>query len=112
MTHGLPKLMGYTEMLQRFGDPIGLGVEISLILAIFAELVCSFLVAIGLFTRLAAIPPMITMFVAFLIVHAADPFGRKELAFLYLGMFLVVFLLGPGRFSLSRFLRVKNPLLQ
>lgn len=112
MTHGLPKLLSYSDVLSRFVDPIGVGVEISLALVIGAELFCSFLVAIGLFTRLACIPPIITMAVAFFIVHAPDPFGRKELAFLYMGMFTVIFLLGPGRYSLSRIFKIKNPLLQ
>ena len=35
--------------------------------------------------------------------HGADPFQKKELALLYLLMSAVIFLLGPGRFSLDTF---------
>jgi putative oxidoreductase len=46
---------------------------------------------------------MITMGVAFLLVHGAKFGGPKggELAFIYLGGFLAIFLAGPGRFSID-----------
>ncbi len=66
LTHGIPKLMRLfgSDPIQ-FGDPIGIGVEASLTLAVFSEVICSVLIIIGLGTRLAAIPLIITMAVAF-----------------------------------------------
>src|SRR5690606_10514678 len=64
-THGIPKLMKlFGEGEIQFADPIGLGVEFSFILAIFAEFFCSVLIVIGFATRLATIPIIITMLVA------------------------------------------------
>lgn len=60
------------------------------------------LVALGLFTRPAALMLLTTMCVAFFMQHAADPFKIKEPAFLY-GTFALTFLfLGSGRFALDR----------
>ena len=60
--HGWGKLLNFSEYAEKFPDPIGLGVTVSLILAIFAEFVCSILVVLGLATRLAVIPLIDTVF--------------------------------------------------
>lgn len=99
LTHGWPKVQKVIEGNFQFGDPIGLGPEVSLILAAFAEGICSILLILGLVTRLALIPLIINMAVAFFIVHAGDDFGTKELSLLYLGMFVTLFLTGPGKIS-------------
>lgn len=102
LTHGIPKLIklfGSEEIA--FADPYGLGMGISLALAVFAEFICSILVILGLGTRLAAIPLVITMFTAAFIIHAADPFQRKEMALLYLLIFIVLLVTGGGKHSLD-----------
>lgn len=102
LTHGYPKLQKVLNGNFQFGDPLGIGPEASLILAVFAEAICGALVIIGITTRLALIPLIITMGVAFFIVHGSDPFKTKEMAFLYLAIFLAIFFTGPGRFSADR----------
>lgn len=102
--HGLRKIQNFEELLGQFRDPLGLGSELSLVLAIFAEVFCSVLVALGLATRLALIPLMTTMGVALFLVHADDPFSRKEMALVYLLCYVALFLAGPGRFSLDQIL--------
>lgn len=105
LTHGWPKL----EMLLsgdpiRFGDPIGIGKMPSLILTIFAEFFCASLVVMGLLTRLAAIPLIITMIVAVFVAHGGDPIGKKEMGLLYLFGFILIFAHGSGRYSVDRLL--------
>lgn len=102
LTHGYPKLQKILQGNLQFGDPIGIGQVPSLYLATFAEFFCAILVIIGLYTRLSLIPLMINMATAFFIVHSADDFGIKELSLLFLGMFAVLFLTGPGRFSVDK----------
>lgn len=102
MRHGLQKL----EMLMgdgpiQFADPMGMGQTFTLYFAIFAELICSFLIMIGLATRLATIPLIITMLVAVLIIHAADPIDNKELGSLYLVIYVVLTLTGAGKYSVD-----------
>ena len=86
----------------RFGDPLGLGVEVSLSLAAFGEFVCPILIILGLGTRLAAIPTMITMMVAWLITHADDPFSSQEKAVMYLLIFGCILIMGPGIYSIDQ----------
>ncbi len=102
LTHGWPKLSRVIETGKfEFGDPIGLGPAVSLILTIFAEVLCAILVVIGFKTKLASIPPAIVMLVAAFVAHASDPFARKEKALLFLVGFIAIALLGPGEYSLD-----------
>ena len=101
LTHGLPKLMNMLAGTSKFGDPLGLGPELSLGLTVFAEFVCSILLLLGLATRLALIPLIITMAVAAFVAHAGDPFGKKEMAFLYLVVFFALLITGPGKYSVD-----------
>lgn len=80
-----------------FPDPIGIGAKLSLILVIFAEFFCGFLVAIGFLTRLTVIPIFITMTVVFFVVHTKDPFDAKALPFVYWLLTMVVFGFGKWK---------------
>lgn len=102
LTHGFPKLQRLMAGEMQFGDPLGLGAEVSLVLAVFAEFFCSILVMLGLGTRLAVLPLIVTMAVAAFIVHGADPFGRKEMALFYLVSYVVLLLSGSGKISVDR----------
>ena len=102
LTHGLYKLSHFSAMSQNF-DPIGIGGTLSLSLVIFAEVFCSIAVLLGLFTRLATIPLIITMCVATL-SYAGQAFAAKELALLYLSFFIAILIIGPGRYSIDKLL--------
>jgi putative oxidoreductase len=101
--HGWPKLSGFSQMLGHFPDPIGLGVHLSLALSTFAEFFCAFFVIVGLLTRFVCIPIVFNLLVAGLVAHGADPWSKKELAFVYMVAFLTLIFTGPGRFSLDRY---------
>lgn len=106
-THGFGKLQKLVNGNFEFGDPIGLGPEISLGLTVFAEILCAFLVLVGFFTRLATIPLIITMLVAVFIVHGDHDFGKKELGLFFLINYLVIFLSGAGKYSLDKLILKK-----
>jgi len=108
LTHGYGKLQQLMTGEFQFADPIGVGPEVSLVLAVFAEFFCSLLVMLGLGTRLATIPLIVTMAVAAFIAHGADPFGRKEMALLYLVIYVVLLLTGSGKYSVDRLISGKN----
>lgn len=108
LTHGYRKLLMLTGGGPfQFADPIGVGVTVSLILAVFAEVLCSLLLIAGLATRFSALPLLFTMIVAALIVHADDGFARQELPLLYASVYLVLVIAGPGRFSLDNLIHKK-----
>lgn len=108
-THGWPKLMKFfsAEPITFFSF-LGLGAVISLALAVFAEIVCSVLLILGLATRAALIPLIITMITAVFHIHAEDPLAVKEKAILYLLTYLLLFFTGSGRYSLDRMLNKKG----
>ncbi|WP_111671599.1 DoxX family protein [Algoriphagus litoralis] len=102
LTHGIPKigrLLG--EGPVKFADPFGLGPEISLGMAIFAEVICAVLVMVGFKARLATIPLIITMLTAAFYAHWNDPFGKKELPLLYVCVFLGILAFGAGKYALD-----------
>lgn len=102
LTHGIPKigrLVG--EGPVKFADPFGLGPEISLVLAIFAEVICAGLIILGFKTRLATIPLMLTMLTAAFYAHWNDPFGKKELPLLFFLVFLSILIMGGGKYALD-----------
>ena len=102
LTHGYPKLMKLVNGNTEFANPFGIGEAPTLFLAVVGEFICPVLMIIGFKTRWAAIPSAITMLVAAFMIHADDPFATKEKALLYLVIFVVIFLLGPGKYSVDK----------
>jgi putative oxidoreductase len=101
--HGWPKVIGFAEKSSGFIDPFGFGPKASYCLALVGEVGGSILLILGLFTRLGAALGAITMGIAFFIAHNAQLSGpgSGEMAFLFLGGYLALFLLGGGRFALD-----------
>ncbi len=103
--HGLGKLdrlINPGDEPISFPDPFGVGDVFSLGLATFAEVVCAGLLALGLFTRWALIPLIITMGVAFFDIHIDDEYRIQEKSILFGVMYVVLWLTGPGKYSLDR----------
>lgn len=101
MNHGIQKWSNFQELSLSFPDPLGVGSAMSLGLAIFAELVCSMAFVAGVLYRLALLPMIFTMGMAFFVIHANDAFSVKELAFVYLAVFILMYIAGPGKFSID-----------
>ena len=103
LNHGWGKLTQFGSLSATFPDPLGIGHTPSLVLAIFAEVICGMLLAVGLVTRLAALNLVVMMSVAFFLVHGAILTGPKsgELALIHLAGFSALLFSGGGRFSLD-----------
>jgi len=101
LTHGLPKLQTLMAGNVHFLDPFGLGPTVSLALVVFAEVVCSLLLIIGLATRFASVPLIIDMLVAIVVAHGAQPIAKKELAILHLVFFIGFCIMGAGKYSVD-----------
>lgn len=105
LTHGIPKLMQFFS-----GEPIafasvmGMSMGVSLALAVFAEVICSVFIILGLGTRMATIPLIITMLTAAFYIHANDPFSGKEMSLLYALIFIVLLITGAGKYSIDHIL--------
>ncbi|GAB3018443.1 DoxX family protein [uncultured Cyclobacterium sp.] len=101
VSHGWSKVIHFSERLNSFADPIGLGPAVSLQLAIFAEFFCAIFLILGFMSRIILIPMIINMAVIAFIVHGGSEFGKQELSLIYLLVFIVLLLLGPGKISLD-----------
>jgi len=126
ITHGWGKVqMLLAGGAETFGDPIGLGSTLSLALVTTSEFLCALLIVLGLATRLAAVPVVITMAVAAFVIHAGDPWTMeaaanaffsgasktwfsKEPALLYLIPFLSLVFTGGGKISLDGLIAVRR----
>ena len=102
LTHGLKKLdLLLSDDPVQFADPFGVGSVATLILVIFAEVVCSALLIIGLATRLVVLPLIVTMAVAVFMIHKTDGFERQELGSIYLLVYVFLLVTGSGKYSLE-----------
>lgn len=109
LTHGMSKLNTLLDGgAIQFADPFGVGATASLALAVFAEVFCSFLLVLGLATRLAVLPLIVTMLVALLTVHANDPIGKQEPALHYLLVYVVLLITGAGSISFDKLISRRN----
>ena len=99
--HGYDKMMKFSTLQYQFYNFLGLGTKTSLVLAIFAEVLCALFIVLGLFTRFATIPLIILMLVAIFGANAGKPLIESELALLYLGAFVTLLFCGPGRISID-----------
>lgn len=100
--HGLPKIVHYTEELSLIEDPLGLGRQFSLLMAIFAEVVCPLFIAAGVFTRLACLPVLAVLVVSMFVVHTQWSIAEGQFGWLLMIIFGTIALCGPGNWSLGR----------
>ena len=95
--HGLDKIFGTFTPKEALPPLMAVGG--------WMEIVCGFLVAFGLLTRLAAFVASGEMAVAFFMMHAPRgliPYVNKgELAVVYCFVFFYIFLRGAGRWSID-----------
>lgn len=102
--HGWGKLLGLINGTSKFPDIFGIGAMPVLIVAIFAEFLCSAFLILGLWSRLAAFFLATTMGTAFFAAHGAKLSGpgNGELAFVYLAGFVAILMAGAGRYSVDQ----------
>lgn len=99
--HGYQKFSNFHQTEGYMMNFLGAGKSATTALVIFAELICSILVILGLFTRFACIPIIIMFLVIVFKATNADFFGKSELPVAYLIGFLTIFLMGAGRASVD-----------
>ena len=99
-THALDKIENFEQLSLTFPNILGFGSYMSLMLIIFVEFCCSLFLIAGLMVRLTVIPMMIVMAVAFFDVHDGM-FPAGELSLIYLIMFIILYITGPGKFSID-----------
>ncbi|MEN3026815.1 MAG: DoxX family protein [Chlorobiota bacterium] len=102
--HGVPKF-GRMERFQQRVAEMGFPLpEVFAWAAALSETLGGVGLILGLGLRVVLPLVAITMAVAVFIAHAGDPFSRRELAATYGILAVVVWLLGPGRWSMDAWL--------
>jgi putative oxidoreductase len=103
--YGLEKLKNFSHLETVFPDPFHISHRISLALVILAEFLCSILLVLGFLTRFAALVLVIEFAVAEFLVHKGHVAMMNgvlhEQAWLYLGAFFAILMIGPGRISVD-----------
>lgn len=103
LAHGLAKLPpepGFVQGVTAMGLPAWMAW-----LSGFAETFGGLGLAAGFMTRPAALAIAINLSVAGFVRHAADPYARKELAFIFLAVAVMFLLVGGGRFAVDRLIK-------
>ena len=107
--HGAQKIFGWFAPPGQHGGPL----PPLMMAGGWIEIVGGLLIAVGLFTRVAAFIASGEMAVAFFMMHAKGnilPIVNKgELAVVYCFLFSYIFLYGPGAWSLDAMLRKTPP---
>jgi putative oxidoreductase len=100
--HDIPKV---THFFQELGIPAP---GFHAILVGYSELVCGSLLVVGLFTRLATVPLIVSMAVAILTAKRSELHGLFDLVgfdeFTYLCVLVMIAIIGPGAVSVDRVL--------
>ncbi|MDO8403738.1 MAG: DoxX family protein [Pseudomonas sp.] len=99
--HGLPKLLNFSAQLQVIEDPFHLGANVTLMLAIFAEVLCPLLIIAGVLVRLACLPILAVLLIALLVVHVQWSLDEGQFGWLLLIVFTSLLIAGPGRLVLN-----------
>jgi putative oxidoreductase len=93
-------MINFNELSYTYPDVLGFGSYMTLMVTIFCEFACSLFLIAGLIVRIMVLPMIAAMAVAFFDIHDGM-FPDGELSFIYLILFLILYITGPGRYSLD-----------
>lgn len=103
----------YDSISSTFPSILGMGSEVSLIVMISIETVCSIFIMFGFLTRLMTLPPFVAMVIAeYHLLHDTlrdAPYmlswqSQGYLPIMFLGIYFFILLVGPGKISVDYFL--------
>lgn len=98
--HGLDKMMNFSELSEVYPNVLGFGSYMTLMVTIFCEFCCSLFLIAGLLVRIMVLPMIAAMAVAFFDVHDAM-LPQGELSLIYMVVFVMLYVVGPGKYSID-----------
>jgi putative oxidoreductase len=105
-SHGLDKMINFNELSYAYPSVLCFGSYMTLMLSIFSEFACSIFLIAGLLVRITVIPMIAAMAVAFFDIHDGM-FPEGELSLIYLVLFVILYITGPGRYSFDYLIDMK-----
>lgn len=100
-THGIPKLLSFEETSAHIPDPLGFGETFSASYAVFANVFCAVLVALGLATRWAAIAIASLTLSGLFLIHFNDAAHIQDTPLIYSVVFGFISYVGAGKYSID-----------
>lgn len=107
IVHGFKKIGVGVSQAENIPNPLHLPGAFNNAFAIAANIVFPFFVLIGLFTRLSTLPTLAVTLTGYFVVHWNDPLLEKDTPFIYSLIFLIILILGPGKYSVDNSLHKK-----
>ena len=105
LTHAFEKIENFDIIAMTFPTPFEMNSWMDLTLITIAELACSLFLILGIFTRIAALILMFGMITAAFFTFSVFVFKESELAIMYLGIYITLFITGGGDFVLDRYIK-------
>ena len=106
--HGIPKILHFQSELKKIEDPFHLGQGLTLVLAIFTEVVCAILILFGFRARIASLPIVFLLMVSMIFVHPDWTVAEGQFGWLLIIVFGTVALAGPGQYSADAKLSIQT----
>ncbi|NML41926.1 DoxX family protein [Chitinophaga sp. G-6-1-13] len=99
--HGMKKFRLENGQKEHVPNPLHLPEKLNGLVATFADTVVPFLMALGLFTRLAVLPTISVTAIGYFVVHRKDSAEVRDVPYMYTLSLLLLLVLGPGRYSID-----------
>ncbi|QNA45919.1 DoxX family protein [Lacibacter sediminis] len=108
VVHGLKKIGIGVANAEVIPNPLHWPVFVNDYFILFASLVAPVFIIIGLYTRLAIMPVLAVTLTGYFIVHWNDSLLIKDVPFIYSMIYLLILVLGPGKYSADYFIHKKQ----
>jgi putative oxidoreductase len=107
ITHGLKKIGVGVPVAEQVPNPLHLPTILNQGFAVSANLLFPVFVIFGLFTRAAILPIIAVTLTGYFVVHWNDSLLEKDMPFLYSLSYLLVLVIGPGKYAMDFWIHKK-----
>ncbi|MBC7846923.1 MAG: DoxX family protein [Flavobacterium sp.] len=101
IVHGLKKIGVGVMQAEMIPNPMGLPEVLNSVFAISANIVFPLFIIVGFFTRVAIVPVLAVTLTGYFVVHGSDSLLEKDVPFMYSVSYLLLFILGAGKYSID-----------
>lgn len=107
VVHGFKKIGIGVAAAEQIPNPLHLQETINNVFAISANIFFPFFVLIGFCTRAATLPTLAVTITGYFVLHWNDAALVRDTPFMYSIVFLLILVLGPGKYSIDNYIYKK-----